>query len=110
MGFGLTVPALNTFTAAFYPDRIDGSVLILNALLGLGTALAPVFVAIFDGLGFWWGLPLMSTVLLGVLLVVSARLPLRTETLTPRTAGWEGSLPCSGCSRPSPSCTGSARR
>ena len=31
---------------------------MLNALLGLGTALAPVFVAIFVGLGFWWGLPL----------------------------------------------------
>ena len=32
---------------------------MLNALLGLGTVLAPVFVAIFDGLGFWWGLPLL---------------------------------------------------
>ena len=52
VGFGLTVPALNTFTAAFYPDRIDGSVLLLNTLLGLGTALAPVFVAAFVGLGF----------------------------------------------------------
>ena len=40
-------------------------VLTLNALLGLGTALAPVFVAVFVGLGFWWGLPILSTVLLG---------------------------------------------
>ena len=32
--------------------------LTLNALLGLGTALAPVLVAIFVGLGFWWGLPI----------------------------------------------------
>jgi len=79
MGFGLTVPALNTFTAAFYPDRVDGSVLVLNALLGLGTALAPVFVAAFVGLGFWWGLPLMSTALLCGLLVASLRLPLRTQ-------------------------------
>jgi MFS family permease len=79
-GFGLTVPAINELTAAFHPDRVDGSVLVLNALLGLGTALAPVFVAIFVGLGFWWGLPVMSSVLLLVLIVVSAGLPLRPET------------------------------
>ena len=54
-GFGLAVPALNTLTAAFHPDGVATSVLALNALLGLGTALAPVFVAIFVGLGFWWG-------------------------------------------------------
>jgi predicted MFS family arabinose efflux permease len=52
-------------------------VLALNALLGLGTALAPVLVAIFVGLGFWWGLPIVSTVLLAGLLAVSLRLPLR---------------------------------
>jgi len=39
-GFGLTVPVLNTFVAAFSPDRADRAVLVLNALLGLGTALA----------------------------------------------------------------------
>jgi Na+/melibiose symporter-like transporter len=79
VGFGLTVPALNTLTAAFHPHGVDSSVLVLNALLGLGTALAPVFVAIFVGLGFWWGLPVMSIILLTGLLMVSLRLPLRTE-------------------------------
>ena len=64
VGFGLAVPALNTLTAAFHPDAVETSVLVLNALLGLGTALAPVFVAIFVGLGFWWGLPVLSSVLL----------------------------------------------
>ena len=64
VGFGLTVPTLNTFIAAFHPDAVDRSVLVLNALLGLGTVLAPVFVAIFVGLGFWWGLPILSLVLL----------------------------------------------
>ena len=54
-GFGLTVPSLNTFTAVFHPDAVDRSVLALNALLGLGTALAPVFVAIFVGLGLLVG-------------------------------------------------------
>jgi MFS family permease len=80
IGFGLTVPTLNTLTAAFHPGQADRSILLLNALLGLGTVLAPVFVAIFDGLGFWWGLPLTSAFLLVALLLVSLRLPLRAET------------------------------
>ena len=78
-GFGLTVPMLNTYTSVFNPDSVDRSVLVLNALLGLGTALAPVLVAIFVGLGFWWGLPTLSTVLLAGLLLVSLRLPLQAE-------------------------------
>ena len=77
LGFGLTVPAVNTFTAQFHPGAVDRSVLVLNALLGLGTALAPVFVAIFVGLGAWVGLPILAAVLLVALLAVSVRLPLR---------------------------------
>ena len=46
LGFGATVMALNTYAEAFFPQRADGAVLVLNALLGLGTALAPVLVAI----------------------------------------------------------------
>jgi MFS family permease len=57
VGFGLTVPALNTLTAAFHPTAIDSSVLTLNTLLGLGTALAPLLVAIFVGLGSGGGCP-----------------------------------------------------
>jgi MFS family permease len=78
-GFGLAVPALNTLAAAFHPQAVDRSVLVLNALLGLGTALAPVFVAIFVGLGFWTGLPILASVLLVGLLLVSLRLPLRPQ-------------------------------
>jgi MFS family permease len=78
-GFGFTVPALNTFTAAFNPTAVNRSVLVLNALLGLGTVLAPVFVALFVGLGFWWGLPVTSAILLAALLLTSLRLPLRVE-------------------------------
>jgi MFS family permease len=69
IGFGFTVPALNTFAAAFFPKKVDRAVLALNALLGLGTALAPVFVAIFVGLGIWWGLPvLVGVLILGLIL------------------------------------------
>lgn len=77
VGFGLTVPVLNTYASVYHPDSVSRAVLVLNALLGLGTVLAPVFVAIFVGLGFWWGLPVLSTVLLVALLLFSARLPLR---------------------------------
>ena len=88
VGFGLTVPALNTFAAEFHPAGADTSVLVLNALLGLGTALAPLFVAAFVGLGFWWGLPLLSAALLLGLFAVSVRLPLRAVAPpSARTAG-----------------------
>jgi MFS family permease len=69
IGFGLTVPALNTLASSLFARRVDAAVLALNALLGLGTALAPVFVALFVGLGIWWGLPLAVGVLLVALLV-----------------------------------------
>jgi fucose permease len=72
IGFGFTVPALNTFAAAFFPSKVDAAVLGLNALLGLGTALAPVFVALFVGLGIWWGLPVLVGLLLFGLLLLSA--------------------------------------
>jgi MFS family permease len=92
-GFGLTVPALNTFAAAFHPDAANRSILVLNALLGLGTVLAPVFVAIFDGLGFWWGLPLTSASLLMALLIVSLGLPLRAGARGPAREGARARLP-----------------
>jgi fucose permease len=92
-GFGLTVPLLNTYTSVFHPDSVDRSVLTLNALLGLGTALAPVLVAIFVGLGFWWGLPVVSTVLLAGLLLVSLRLPLRAGARASARAPGRPGLP-----------------
>jgi predicted MFS family arabinose efflux permease len=79
-GFGLTVPVLNVLVAAFRPDRADRAVLMLNALLGLGTATAPVFVAIFVGLGFWWGLPVLSALLLSLLIAATVRQPLLVES------------------------------
>ncbi len=94
LGFGLTVPAVNTFTAAFHPGGVDRSILVLNALLGLGTALAPVFVAIFVGLGAWVGLPVLAAALLLGLIAVSMRLPLRDP------AGRLGSVATGGTGRP----------
>ncbi len=44
-------------------------------MLGLGTAPAPVFVALCVGLGFWWGL--LATIRPTARLRLSAPLPLR---------------------------------
>jgi MFS family permease len=108
-GFGLSVPALNTFAAAFRPDAADRSILVLNALLGLGTVLAPVFVAIFLGLGFWWGRPLTSAILFVALGVVSVRCSPRRGVPRPPRVG-AGSRPGSGSTRGSRCSTASARR
>ncbi len=85
-GFGLAVPAMNSLTAAQHPGRVDAAVLVLNALLGVGTALAPLFVALFVGLGSWWALPLLSALLLVVALAVATGQPLRAAAdAGPRT-------------------------
>ena len=77
-GFGLTVPALNTFAAAFFPHTVDKAVLGLNALLGLGTAVAPVFVLLFVGMGIWWGMPISVAAASLLLVMFSMGLPLHT--------------------------------
>lgn len=74
LGFGATVMALNTLVEGLFPDGADGAVLALNALLGLGTALAPILVSLFVGLGAWWALPLLMTVLAALLLFAFATL------------------------------------
>ena len=76
-GFGTVVMALNTYAEEFSPGREDRAVLSLNALLGAGTALAPILVAIFVGLGAWWLLPLTVALLLAALLLFSVREPLK---------------------------------
>ena len=82
IAFGLTVPAVNTFAAQFFPQKVDTAILMLNALLGLGTALAPAFVAVFIGLGIWWGLPVLVAAMTIALLLFSLRLPLKPSGQT----------------------------
>ncbi len=78
VGFGFTVPALNTLAATIFPQHVDKALLALNAVLGLGTALAPVFVVLFMGLGIWWGLPVMVVGLILALLMLSMGQALQT--------------------------------
>jgi len=77
LGFGATVMAANTYAEEFFSGRADSAVLALNALLGTGTTLAPVFVAVFVGLGAWWLLPVVVGAALLVLLLLSASAPLQ---------------------------------
>jgi MFS family permease len=72
LGFGSTVMALNTLVEGLFPTRADGAVLALNALLGLGTAFAPLLAALFAALGAWWALPLLTTILAALLLFAFA--------------------------------------
>src|SRR6516165_7153243 len=78
-GFGATVMAANTYAEKFSPGRENRAVLVLNALLGAGTALAPLFVAIVVALGAWWLLPLVVAVTLAVMLFISAKEPLQAS-------------------------------
>jgi predicted MFS family arabinose efflux permease len=78
-GFGATIMALNTYAQELAPGHVDRSVLVLNALLGAGTALAPLFVAIFLGAGVWWLMPLMVAGALIVLLLASVPVPLKAS-------------------------------
>ena len=79
LGFGATVMAANTYAEKFSPGRENRAVLVLNALLGAGTALAPLFVAIVIALGAWWLLPLVVAVALAGLLLFSAKEPLEAS-------------------------------
>jgi fucose permease len=78
-GFGAAVMAMNTYAQKFVPGHEDRSVLVLNALLGAGTALAPFFVAIFLGAGVWWLMPLMVAAALTTLLLLSTKVPLEAS-------------------------------
>lgn len=94
VGFGIVVPTLNGVASALFPDKVDAAVLALNALLGLGTALAPVLVAVFVGLGFWWGLPvavgglLASLVVWGLFVSLPSGAAARPAGLRHRTGFW----------------------
>jgi FHS family glucose/mannose:H+ symporter-like MFS transporter len=89
-GFGATVMALNTYAEAFFPDTVDRAVLVLNALLGVGTALAPVLVAAVLALGAWWLLPVVVACVFGLIFAIAWREPLRAESAAGLAAagGW----------------------
>jgi MFS transporter, FHS family, glucose/mannose:H+ symporter len=97
LGFGATVMALNTYAERFFPDNSDRAVLVLNALLGVGTALAPVLVAVVVAIGAWWLLPLAVACILILIFGFALTQPLRAATgigaPSPTTAPGRENLP-----------------
>ncbi|KRE05785.1 MFS transporter [Bosea sp. Root381] len=77
LGFGATTMALNTLVQGFAGPRQDVAMLTLNALLGLGTALAPLLVTFFSWLGAWWVLPVLMSLSVAALLLATLHAPLR---------------------------------
>jgi fucose permease len=80
--------ATNTYAQVFSPGRENRAVLVLNTLLGAGTALAPLLVAFFVGLGAWWLLPAVVAVLVLALILACGKQPLEAATgdATPSTS------------------------
>ena len=76
LGFGATLTAINAFAAGFFPARAGTAVTALHTLLGTGTALAPLIVALLTAGGRWWLLP----VAVGVAAIALALLA-RMQTL-----------------------------
>src|SRR5262245_26424805 len=92
-GFGAAVMAMNTYAQKLAPGHEDRSVLVLNALLGAGTALAPLLVAIFIGAGAWWLMPLLVAAALATLLRLSTKVPLEVSVGEAARAGSADRLP-----------------
>jgi MFS family permease len=93
IGFGLTVPALNTLANALSEGKADSAVLVLNALLGVGTAMAPLLIAFFTRLGNWSLLPLLVAVSLAMLMVVAARMEMGAVSSAQASQGAGFALP-----------------
>ena len=92
LGFGATVMTLNTLVEGLFPGRADSAVLALNALIGLGTALAPLLVALFTFFGAWWALPILTATLVAFLIFCFALLKAPIG-LASAAASPEGGLP-----------------
>jgi MFS family permease len=76
LGFGITLGSISTYAGAFMPTRRDVALTALNVLLGLGTALSPLLVAVFTSAGHWWYMPLLAAAGLAGLLVLAALQPM----------------------------------
>lgn len=84
-GFGAVLTAVNAFVPAFFPRRAESALTALHTLLGAGTALAPVFVALL-GAARWTMLPLAVAIVLLALLIAAAGQPLAVRAPLRRAA------------------------
>ena len=79
IGFGMVVPTINRIAEELWPKKSNEAVLTLNAILGVGTTLAPVLIALFSAMSFWWGLPLSLTFALLALMLYNLGVDLSEE-------------------------------
>jgi fucose permease len=89
-GFGTTLPMINVYAERFFPDKSATALTGLHTLLGTGTALAPLIVAVLVKQFGWWILPGSALIVLGCLLAGSFSLPL---TGAKSNVGKETALP-----------------
>lgn len=79
-GFGLGISALNAYAFDLFRSRANAAVTALHVLAGVGQFSAPLILAQFVGLGFWWGAPLVVVGALGLVLALQVVLSLRLST------------------------------
>jgi fucose permease len=77
-GFGSTLTALNRLAPGLFPDHAEPALTALHALLGTGTALAPVLVSASTGATWWW-IPGVVAVVLVALALFGSHQPLTVE-------------------------------
>jgi fucose permease len=80
-GFGSTLPMLNVYAERFFPDKSASALTGLHTLLGTGTALAPLLVAVLVKQYGWLLLPGSALIVLVIILAGSFSLPLKGEKL-----------------------------
>ncbi len=74
IGYGTVIPTINRLAEHLWPKNSDEAVLALNGLVGVGTTLAPILIAVFSALNAWWGLPL--SLLIALLALFFFNLPI----------------------------------
>ncbi len=78
-GFGSTLPMINVYAERFFPDNSASALTGLHTLLGTGTALAPLLVAVLVKQIGWWLLPVSALIVLIIIYAGSISLPLKGE-------------------------------
>jgi MFS transporter, FHS family, glucose/mannose:H+ symporter len=86
LGFGATLTAINAFASSFFPKHGETAVTALHTLLGTGTALAPLIVALLAKAGQWWLLPVAIAVAALGLALLALTQPLRIPAEDDRSA------------------------
>lgn len=89
LGFGFTVAIVNVFATGFFPRSSDTALTALHAVLGTGTALAPLIGGVWLAPERWWILPSgVAAAALGLLAWGFAR-PLRHTGTYPEASAPE---------------------